>query len=102
MTRVVISPRAESELEDIWFAIATDNPLVAMKVVRNIGERIDSLAYHPRLGPRRPDISPVVRVLVEPPYLIIYEHHPSGDEGPVELVDIISVIDGRRDVTGLL
>jgi toxin ParE1/3/4 len=101
VTRVVVSPRAESELEDIWLAIAVDSPQAATRVTRDLGKRICRLADYPRLGPRRLDISPVVRVLVEGPYLIIYEHHPNTDEGAVEFVDIVSVIDGRRDLTDL-
>ncbi len=101
MTHVVISPRAESEIEDIWLMIAADDPRVANRIVGALGQRINDLAGYPRLGPRRPDIADAVRVLVEGSYLIIYEHHPNLDEGPVELVDIISVIDGRRDLTQL-
>jgi toxin ParE1/3/4 len=102
VTRVVISPRAEQEIEDIWLIIAADDPTAANRVVRHVGEKIDRLAIHPRLGPRRPDISPAARILIEGPYLIIYEHQPNADAGPVEIVDIVSVIDGRRDLTRLL
>jgi len=66
-----------------------------------MGSRINTLADYPRLGPRRPDIGPAVRVLVEGHYLIIYEHHPNTDTGPVDVVDIISVIHARRDVAQL-
>lgn len=101
MTRVIISPRAEQEIEDIWLVIAADDPLAANRIVRNIGEKIDILADYPRLGPRRPEIAPAMRVLIEEPYLIIYENKPDADKGPVDSVDIISVIDGRRDLTQL-
>ncbi len=36
-------------------------------------------------------------MLVERPYLILYELTPDTDEGPVELVEIVRVVDGRRN-----
>ena len=102
MTRVFRSPAAERDMEEIWLTIAADNPSAATRVVRAIGARIDQLADHPRLGPRRPDIQRAARVLVEGPYLILFETHPDTDEGLVERVEIVRVIDGRRDLPNLL
>ena len=101
MTRVVTSPVAERDLEDIWLTIAADDPSTAMRIVRAIGAKIDSLAEHPRLGPRRPDIRPAVRMLVEGPYLILFKTRPDTNEGPVDEVEIVRVVDGRRDLTRL-
>ncbi len=89
-------------MEEIWLTIAADNPSAATRVVRAIGARIDQLADHPRLGPRRPDIQRAARVLVEGPYLVLFETHPDTDEGLVEWVEIVRVIDGRRDLPNLL
>lgn len=102
MTRVIISPRAESELEEIWLMFAADDISAATRLVRNIGERIEMLATYPRLGPRRPDIAPTARVLVEGRYLVIYEHHPNSDIGSVDIVEIVAVVDGRRDLARLI
>jgi toxin ParE1/3/4 len=93
--------RAENEIEDIWLSIASDDPSVAIRITRDLGQRIDSLADYPRLGPRRRDIAPAMRVLVEGAYLMVYEHQPNTDGGPVDVVDIIGVLDGRRDLTEL-
>jgi toxin ParE1/3/4 len=101
MTRVVISPAAESDLEDIWLTIAADDPVTATRIVRAIGARIGGLARHPRLGPCRPDIRPAVRMLVEGPYLILFETRPDTNDGPIDEVDIVRVVDGRRDLTKL-
>jgi toxin ParE1/3/4 len=101
VTRVFRSPAAERDLEDIWLTIATDNPTAATRMVRALGARIDRLAEHPRLGPRRRDLRPTVRVLVEGPYLILFETHPDTDEGPVDQVEIVRVVDGRRDLTSV-
>jgi toxin ParE1/3/4 len=101
MTRVVISPAAERDLEEIWLTIAADNPQSAGRTVRAIGVKIARLADHPRLGPRRGDIRPATRMLVEAPYLILFETHPDIDEGHVDEVEIVRVVDGRRDLSGL-
>jgi toxin ParE1/3/4 len=101
VTRVIRSPAAERDLEDIWLRIAADNPPAATRIVRAIGALIDRLADHPRLGPRRPDIRPASRMLVKGPYLVLYETHPDTDEGPIDEVEIIRIADGRRDLTSL-
>ena len=101
MTPVSLSPAAERDLEDIWLMIAADNPHAATRMVRAIGVRIDQLTMYPRLGPRRPEIRPTVRMLVERPYVILFETRPDTDEGPVHQVEIVRVVDGRRDLTNL-
>ena len=99
MTRVVISPRADRDLEDIWFKIAAENPSIATRVVRAIAVKIDRWADQPRRGPRRPDIRSRMRMLVEEPYLVLFEAYPDTDEVPVDEVNIVRVVDGRRDMT---
>jgi toxin ParE1/3/4 len=42
-----------------------------------------------------------MRMLVEGPYLILFETHPDTNEGPVDRVEIVRVVDGRRDLTDL-
>jgi toxin ParE1/3/4 len=53
------------------------------------------------LGVRRPEIRPSVRILVEKPYLILYETRPDTNEGSVNEVEIVRVLDGRRNLTRL-
>jgi toxin ParE1/3/4 len=101
VTRIVRSPAAERDLEDIWLTIAAENPSAATRLLRAIGFRIGQLADHPRMGPRRSDIRPAARMLVEGPYLILYETHPDTDEGTVDKVEIVRVVDGRRDLLRL-
>ncbi len=40
-------------------------------------------------------------MLVEGPYLIFFETQPDTDEGPIDEVNIVRVVDGRRDLTKL-
>ena len=102
MTSIVQSPAAERDLEDIWLAIASDSPRAATKVLRAIAARIHRLGEHPRLGPRRPDVAPSARMLVEGPYIILFRTDPDADHGRIDLVEIMRVVDGRRDLKALI
>ena len=101
MTAVLLSPAAERDLEDIWLEIAADNRRAATRILRIIAARIESLGDHPRLGPRRKDIRPGARTLIAGRYLVLYETRPDTDEGPLDAVEIVRVIDGRRDLPTL-
>jgi toxin ParE1/3/4 len=37
-------------------------------------------------------------MLVEAPYVILYETNPDTDEGPVSSVEVVRILDGRRDL----
>ncbi len=37
-------------------------------------------------------------MLVEGPYLVLYQTHPDADEGPVDAVEIVRVVNGRHDL----
>jgi toxin ParE1/3/4 len=99
--RVVITARAERDLEDIWLSIAVNNPRVATRVVRALGRKIDLLAEFPRIGTHRPDIRPQMRMLVQRPYLVLYEVHPDADCAAVTTIEIVRAVDGRRDLRRL-
>ena len=99
--KVLWSPQAREDLLDIYLTIGLDDPSAAERFVNLIEAQAALLADHPRLGPRRPEILPTTRVLIERPYLILYETHPNTDDAPVDTVEVVRVIDGRRDLTAL-
>jgi toxin ParE1/3/4 len=101
LIRIFYTRRAEEELRGIWRYIAEDNEPAADRILLAISEKIDLLRDHPRLGPRRSDIAEGARLLIERHFLILYETHPNTDEEPVEAVEIVSIVDGRRDLTEL-
>ncbi|WP_407522985.1 type II toxin-antitoxin system RelE/ParE family toxin [Methylobacterium oryzisoli] len=96
---VVWSNVARDELLAIYLTIGLENPSAAERIYDRIEERARQLAEQPRMGPRRPDIHASARVLVEAPYLILYETVPDTDDGPVTRVEIVTVVDGRRSLT---
>jgi toxin ParE1/3/4 len=103
LIRIVYTRRAEDELRAIWRYIAekNDNEPAADRILLAIGEKIELLREHPRIGPRRSDIAEGARLLIEGHFLILYETHPDMDEGPIEAVEVVSIVDGRRDLTEL-
>ena len=98
---VLWSRLARDVLLDLYATIGLDNPAAAERIYDRIETRAKQLADQPRMGPRRPDIRPTVRVLVEAPYLILYETRPDTDQGPVTSIEIVMIVDGRRDLSGL-
>jgi toxin ParE1/3/4 len=75
LIRIVNTRRAEDDLRAIWRYIAedNDNEPAADRILPAIGEKINLLRDHPRIGPRRPDIAESARLLVEGHFLILYE-----------------------------
>jgi toxin ParE1/3/4 len=69
-------PEARRDLLDIYLLIAHDNPTAAERLYDAIEAKTLQLIDHPRLGPRRNDIRSTARMLVEGPYLILFETHP--------------------------
>jgi toxin ParE1/3/4 len=56
---------------------------------------------YPRMGARRRDIWISTRILIEEPFLILYETIPDTDEGPIEAVEIVRVVHMRQDLTNV-
>ena len=54
------------------------------------------LRSFPEIGTRRNDIRRGMRMLVEGSYLLLYEYDPKKDE-----VELMAVVDGRRELSGL-
>jgi toxin ParE1/3/4 len=98
---LVWSPRAREDLLDIYVRIGLERRHAAERFFDRIEEKAKLLIAQPRLGVRRPDIRPRMRMLVEAPYLLLYETIPNTDTGPVRAVEIVRVVDGRRDLTSI-
>jgi len=98
---LVWRPRAREDLFNIYEFIALDDQAAAERLITSIETKVAMLAQYPRLGPRRPEIRKTTRILVEGPYLILYETHPNTDEGHINSVEIVRVIDGRRELRRL-
>ena len=92
-------PQAREDLLAIYEFIGLDNPAAAERLFTSIESKAAMLIHHPRMGPRRPDIHPAARILIEGPYLILYRTRPDTDDGKISEVEIVRVVDGRPDLT---
>jgi toxin ParE1/3/4 len=100
-TDLVWSNQARTDLMEIYVMIGLEQPSAAERYLDRIEAKAELLRSQPRMGVRRSDIRPSMRMLVEVPYLLLYRTDPDTDEGPVRAVELIRVIDGRRDLHGL-
>ena len=100
--KLVWSNQAREDLLDIYVLIGVEDPAAAERYFDRIDAKIEILQSQPRIGVRRPDIRAGMRMLVEAPYVILYRIEPDTDDGPVTAVEIIRIIDGRRDLAHLV
>lgn len=98
---LVWTPQAREDLVEIYTYIGLDNRTAAERIFDAVEAKAGLLAHHPRLGVRRTDIRPSTRMLIEGPYLILYETHPDSDEGSIDEVEIVRIVDGRRNLRNL-
>ena len=82
--RLVWTPLARADAKKIYVAIGRDQPESAERFFARFREKAERLAMHPRLGERRPEIFHSARMLVEAPYVILYETFPDTDDGEVQ------------------
>ncbi|MDW5315049.1 type II toxin-antitoxin system RelE/ParE family toxin [Rhizobium sp. PL01] len=98
---LVWSPLAQADIRRIYVEIGREQPQAAERFYERFQHKASLLGDQPRLGMRHPEISPAARMLVEAPFVILYETIPDSDEGPVKVVEIVRVIDARRDIKTL-
>ena len=94
MGRVLRTPRANTDLDDIWLHVALDSPSAADRLIDSLVDRCLILADYPHLGPSRPDIAPSARMLTYGDYLILYALRGSD-------AVIVRVVHGARRLEGL-
>ena len=75
--RLVWSPAARTDLIDIYVTIGSENIRAADRYYDRLEARAMQLADQPRMGVRRPDIRPSARMLVEAPFVLLYETIPT-------------------------
>lgn len=99
--KLVWTPRARADVKNIYVDIGKEQPKAAERYFERFRYKAELLIEHPRLGERHPEIFPSARMLVEAPYVMLYETMPDNDDGDVHMVEIVRVVDGRRDLQAL-
>lgn len=91
MTQARITPEAASDLADIAFYIARDNPDRARTFIGDIVAHCHRIAKQSGIGRARPEFGAGIRSVPHGHYVIFYHHIETGTE-------ILHVTDGARDV----
>jgi toxin ParE1/3/4 len=99
--KLVWSPLARIDIKNIYIEIGRQQPQAAERYFRQFRYKAELLREQPRMGRRYPDIALSARVLVEEPYLILYETIPDFDDTEISEVEIVRIVDGRRDLKAL-
>jgi toxin ParE1/3/4 len=89
--QLLITPRAEQDLTEIWAYIADDSPTSATQLVERIEGKFKPLLTHPGLGTAREELAEGLRMLPYKAYVIYYTFDDAA-------VTIQRVLHGARDV----
>jgi toxin ParE1/3/4 len=96
MKRLVLTPRAKQDINDIWDYIADDNIEAADRVLDALDNAILKLATNPGIGHFREELADKRhRFFMVYSYLIVYRHETKP-------VQIIRVLHAARDVQTIL
>jgi toxin ParE1/3/4 len=94
MPQILKRPQAETDLDEIWWYIAQDNPDHADRFLDKIEERCQALAQFPLMGTSREELMPALRSHVVGNYLIFYLPIEDG-------IEIVRVLPGMRDIDAI-
>lgn len=96
MNRFRLSEHAQGDLNEIWeyIGVEKDNPKAADRLIEKFFQQMSLLGPQPRIGQRRDEWSPDLRVFPAGNYVILY--YPDG-----ELIEVIGVVYGARDLPAL-
>jgi len=94
MGRIRRTPRADQDLEKIWFFVAQDDPVAADRWLDTLEDKLGLLADNPLMGPARPDIAPELRYHPVGNYLLPYRIVSGG-------IEVVRVVHGARDLLDL-
>lgn len=95
--RLLLSPRAAADLEEIAAYIARDNPVRAAGFVAELEAKCRAVAETPELYPARTDLAPGLRIAAHGRYLVLYRDLPGESTVRVE-----RVLHGARNLPGLI
>lgn len=95
--RLLLSPQASADLEEIAEYIARDNPVRAATFVADLEATCRAVAMAPDRYRARPDLAPGLRMAVHGRYLIFYRDLPGQG-----LVRVERVLHGARHLLRLL
>jgi toxin ParE1/3/4 len=96
MTRLVVTPDAERDIDDIISFLAREAgpAAVAANYVRRFRFTLERLVDLPETGAPRPSLGPHARIGIVSPYILIYDFVRERDE-----LVLLRILHGRRNIT---
>ena len=95
MTRIIVSRQADTDIDEIFDTLfERAGLLVVERYAGDLRAIYERLEMFPAIGAPRHELGRSVRIVVLYPYVIIYRYDPNRD-----IVTILRVLDGRRDIT---
>ena len=91
MPVVLLRPRAQDDITEIWSYIAEDSELQADAFVDWLDAKFQLLARQPGLGRVREELAPRLRSFPVGRYVIFYEPVPDG-------IAVVRVLHSARDI----
>jgi toxin ParE1/3/4 len=88
---IVLTPRANADLGEIWMFIAADNPAQADDFIDLIDEKFQNLSRQPGLGRRREELVAGLRSFPVGRYVIFYLQVQ-------DCLQIVRILHGARDL----
>lgn len=96
MAVVLKRPRAEEDLENIWFRIAVEDPRAATRLLPRIAKKLARVAQYPYMGRARPELGDRLQSIPVRNYVVVYMPLATGVEG----IEGIRVFHSRQDIDG--
>jgi toxin ParE1/3/4 len=94
MPKIIVSPLAQADIDEIWDYIARGSIRNADRFVDRLERRFGMLAANPRLGVARDDLRSGLRRFGHARYLIYYWRIRGG-------IEVVRVVHGARDQRAL-
>ena len=95
MSKIIIAPEAQKDLNEVLGYIAQDNPKAAAETLFRIEDDFLLLASNPKMGVLRSDLFKNLRAFPVGNYIIFYREIPAG-------IEVARVLHGARDVSTIL
>jgi toxin ParE1/3/4 len=94
--RLIWSPRAEQDLQEIWRYLAAEASLpTADKLIRQVIHAAERIGDRPLSGRARDDLTPGLRAVLSHPYVVFYRVVEDD-------VQVVRVLHERRDIATAL
>ena len=94
MPELIISPKAETDLLEIWFYIAQDSPVNADRFLDKLEEKALKLCEFSEIGLDRPELAEGLKSFPVDSYWLYYRPTSAG-------IELVRVLHGSRDINTL-